>query len=116
MAFNKCNKLAKPLIRVLMRILTRPSKLKKYSHLILTPSIPIAKKARPRAVPQPPAPVSPLLRPVMLPFTLLLLVSAQPLVDIDVEDNNEEKGKIEDNNTEELEPPLPPAVVYFISV
>jgi len=49
MASNKRNKLAKP---PLMHALTHPSKiLKKRSHLILTPSILAAKKARPRAAP-----------------------------------------------------------------
>ena len=47
MASNKRNKPAKPL----MRVLTRPKPLKKRPYLILTPSIPAAKKARPRAAP-----------------------------------------------------------------
>ena len=48
MAYNKRNKLAK----LLTRVLTRPSKiLKKRSHLISTPSVPVAKKIRPRAAP-----------------------------------------------------------------
>ena len=47
---------------------------------------------------------------------LLPPASAQPLVDIDAEDNDEEKGEEEDNNIEELELPLPPAVVRFMSV
>jgi len=47
--FMASNKLAKP---PLTRALTRPSKtLKKRSYLILTPSIPAAKKVRPRAAP-----------------------------------------------------------------
>jgi len=49
MASNKRNKLAKPLPTC---ALTHPSKtLKKRSYLILTPSISVAKKARPRAAP-----------------------------------------------------------------
>jgi hypothetical protein len=44
---NKRNKLAKPLIYTL----TRPKPLKKRSNLISTPSIPAAKKAKPRAAP-----------------------------------------------------------------
>ena len=45
---NKRNKPAK----LLTRVLTRPSKtLKKRSNLIPIPSIPVAKKARPRAAP-----------------------------------------------------------------
>ena len=44
---NKRNKPAK----LLTRVLTRPKPLKKRSHLILTPSIPAAKKARPKAAP-----------------------------------------------------------------
>jgi hypothetical protein len=47
MAPNKRNKPAKPLTR----ILTRPKLLKKRSNLISTPSIPVAKKARPRLAP-----------------------------------------------------------------
>jgi hypothetical protein len=47
MAPNKRNKLAKPLTRAL----TRPKLLKKRSHLISTPSILVAKKARPKAAP-----------------------------------------------------------------
>ena len=47
MAFNRCNKLAK----LLTRILTRHFKtLKKYSHLISTPFVPAAKKVKPRVV------------------------------------------------------------------
>ena len=42
---NKCNKSAK----LPTCALTRPKPLKKRFYLILTPSIPIAKKARPRA-------------------------------------------------------------------
>jgi len=49
MAPSKCNKPAKPLTRALM--CPKPSK--KRSHLILTPSIPAPKKARPKAAPQP---------------------------------------------------------------
>ena len=44
---NKRNKPAKPLTRAL----TRPKPLKKRSYLILTPSIPVAKKVRPRVAP-----------------------------------------------------------------
>ena len=44
---NKRNKLAKPLTRAL----TRPKLLKKRPNLISTPSIPAAKKVRPRAAP-----------------------------------------------------------------
>ena len=51
MASNKRNKPAKLLIYVLMCALTRLFKLKKHSHLILTPSVLVAKKVRPRAVP-----------------------------------------------------------------
>ena len=110
MASNKRNKLAK----LLTRILTRPSKiLKKRSHLISTPSAPAAKKARPRAAPQPPTRVSPPLRPEVSPFTPLPLVSAQPLIDIDAEDNNKGEEEVKDNNTEELALPL---VVHFISI
>jgi hypothetical protein len=47
MAPNKRNKLAKPLTRAL----TRPKPSKKRSHLISTPSIPAAKKVRPKAAP-----------------------------------------------------------------
>jgi hypothetical protein len=47
MAPNKYNKLAKPLIY----ILTRPKPLKKRSYLILTPSILVTKKVRPKAAP-----------------------------------------------------------------
>ena len=47
MAFNKRNKLAKPLTRVL----TRSKPLKKRSYLILTPFILVAKKARLRVAP-----------------------------------------------------------------
>jgi len=49
MAFNRHNKLAKlPLTHALIH----PSKtLKKRSNLILTPSVPVANKARPRAAP-----------------------------------------------------------------
>ena len=47
MAPNKHNKPAKPLIRVL----TCPKLSKKRPNLILTPFIPVAKKARPRAAP-----------------------------------------------------------------
>ena len=47
--FNKRNKPAKPPPK---RVLTRPSKTsKKRSYLISTPSIPVAKKVRPRAAP-----------------------------------------------------------------
>jgi len=110
MASNKRNKPAKlpP-----TRALTRPSKtLKKRSYLISTPSIPAAKKVKPRVAPQPPTRVSTPLRPKVLPFTLLPPASAQPLIDVDIEDNN--KGEeVEDNNIEEL-PPL--AVVRFISI
>ena len=64
---NKRNKPAK----LLTRVLTRPSKtLKKRSNSILTPSIPAAKKARPRAAPQPPTRVSTPPRPKVLLFTL----------------------------------------------
>jgi hypothetical protein len=47
MAPNKYNK---P-VKLLTRVLIRPKLLKKRSHLILTPSIPAAKKVRPRAAP-----------------------------------------------------------------
>ena len=111
-ASNKRNKPAKLLPK---RALTRPSKtLKKRSHLILTPSTPVAKKVRPRVAPQPPIRVSPPLRPKVLPFTPSPPASAQPLIDIDAEDNDEGEKEVEDNNTEE--PPSPPAVVRFISV
>jgi len=41
-------------------------------------------------------------------------VSAQPLIDIDAEDNNKGEEEVEDNNIKE--PPPPPPVVRFISV
>jgi hypothetical protein len=47
MASNKYNKLAKPPTRALMR----PKPLKKCFYLISTPSVLIAKKAKPKAVP-----------------------------------------------------------------
>ena len=47
---------------------------------------------------------------------LLPLVSAQPLIDIDAEDNNKEESKIEDNNIKKLELLLPLTVIYFISM
>ena len=50
----------------------------------------------------------------MLPFTLLPTASAEPLIDIDVEDNNEGEDKVEDDDTEE--PLEPPAVIRFISM
>ena len=50
----------------------------------------------------------------MSPFILLLPASAQPLIDIDIENNNKGEEEVEDNNTKE--PPPPPAVVWFISV
>ena len=110
MASNKCNKPAK----LPTRALTRPSKtLKKRSHLISTPSAPAAKKARPRAAPQPPTRVSPPLRPEVSPFTPLPLVSAQPLIDIDAEDNDEGEEEVEDDDAEE---PPPPLVVCFMSM
>jgi hypothetical protein len=49
----------------------------------------------------------------MSPFTPLPLASAQPLIDIDVENNNKGEEEVEDNNIEE---PLPPVVVRFISM
>ena len=67
---NKRNKPAKPLIRVL----TRLKPLKKRFHLILTPSIPAAKKVRPKVAPLP-IYISPPLRPKVLLFTLLLPLS-----------------------------------------
>jgi len=67
MASSKYNKPAK---LPLKRVLTCPSKTsKKRSHLILIPSVPVAKKARPKVAPQPPTRVSLPLRPKMLPFT-----------------------------------------------
>jgi hypothetical protein len=51
MAPNKRNKPAKPPTRAPMRAPTRPKPSKKRSNLISTPSIPAAKKARPRAAP-----------------------------------------------------------------
>ena len=73
MAFNKRNKPAK----LPTRALTHPSKtLKKHSYLTLTPSVLAAKKARPRAAPQPTTRVSPPLRPKVLLFTPSLLSSA----------------------------------------
>jgi hypothetical protein len=47
MAFNKYNKL----VKLLIRALTRLKLLKKYSHLILIPSIPVAKKVRLKVAP-----------------------------------------------------------------
>jgi hypothetical protein len=47
MAPSRRNKLAK----LLTHALTRPKLLKKRSYLILTPSIPVAKKVRPRLAP-----------------------------------------------------------------
>jgi hypothetical protein len=50
----------------------------------------------------------------VLLFILLLLVSTEPLIDIDIEDNNKGEEKVEDNNTEE---PLElPVIVCFISI
>jgi hypothetical protein len=44
-------------------------------------------------------------------------VSAQPLININAEDNNKREEEVKDNNTEELEPPLLPLiVVHFISI
>ena len=110
MASNKRNKPAK----LPTCALTRPFKtLKKHSHLILTPSAPAAKKARPRAAPQPPTRVSPPLRPEVSLFMPLLPASAQPLIDINAEDNNKGEEEVKDNNAEEL---LLPLVVRFISI
>ena len=41
-------------------------------------------------------------------------MSAQPLIDIDAEDNNKGEDEVEDNNAEE--PPEPLVVVHFISM
>jgi len=71
MAPSKRNKPAKPLTRAP----TRPKPSKKHSHLILTPSVPAPKKARPRAAPRPTR-ISPPLRPKVLPFTPLPPASA----------------------------------------
>ena len=49
----------------------------------------------------------------MSPFTPSPLASAQPLIEIDVEDNNKGEEEVEDNNAEE---PPPPPVVRFISM
>ena len=49
----------------------------------------------------------------MSPFTPLPPASAQPIIDIDAEDNNEGEEEVEDDNAEE---PPPPAVVRFISM
>ena len=107
---NKRNKPAK----LLTRALTRPSKIsKKRSNLIPTPSVLAAKKARPRAAPQPPTRVSTPPRPEVSPFTLLPPASTQPLIDIDAEDNDEGEEEVEDDNAEE---PPPPAVVRFMSI
>jgi hypothetical protein len=66
-ASNRRNKPAK----LLTRVLTHPSKIsKKRSNSIPTPSIPAAKKAKPRAAPQPPTRASTPPRPKVLPFTL----------------------------------------------
>ena len=111
-AANRRNKPAK---LPLTCALTRPSKIsKKRFYLILTPSAPAAKKARPRAAPQPPTRVSTPLRPKVLPFTLLPPASAQPLIDIDAEDNDKGEEEVEDDDAEEPPPLLP--VVRFISV
>ena len=71
MAPNKYKKPVKPLIHTP----TRPKLLKKRSYLISTPFALAAKKARPKAVPQPTC-ISLLLRPKVSPFTPLLLASA----------------------------------------
>ena len=115
MASNKRNKPAK----LPTRASTRPSKTsKKRSHLILTPSVPAAKKARPRAAPQPTIYVSPPLRPKVSLFTPLPPLSAQPLIDIDAEDNDEGEEEVEDDDAEEPLPPLLPLppVVRFMSI
>ncbi len=110
MAFNRCNKLAK----LPTCVLTCPFKIsKKHSHLILMPFILTAKKTRPKAVPQPPIRVSLPLRPKILPFMLLLLVFTQPLININIKDNNKGEEEVEDNNIKKLPPPL---VVRFISI
>ena len=109
MAPNRYNKPAKPPICAP----THPKPSKKRSHSILTPSAPAAKKARPRAAPQPTY-VSPLLCPEVLLFMPSPLVSTQPLVDVNAEDNNEREDEVKDDNAEELL--LLPAVVHFISV
>jgi hypothetical protein len=102
-ASNRRNKPAKLLTRAL----------KKRSHSISTPSIPAAKKTRPRVAPQPPTRVSTPPRPKVSPFTPSPLASAQPLIDIDAEDNNKGEEEVEDDDAEE---PPPPAVVRFISI
>jgi hypothetical protein len=107
MASNRRNKPAK----LPTRALTRPSK--KRSHSISTPSVPAAKKTRPRAAPQPPTRVSTPPRPKVSPFTPSPPASAQPLIDIDKEDNDEGEEEVEDDNVEE---PPPPPVVRFMSV
>jgi len=109
MASSKRNKLAKPPTRAL----TRPKPLKKRSHLILTPFIPVLKKAKSKAAPRPTY-VSPPLRPKISPFTPSPPASAQPLVNINIKDNNEGKKKVEDDDTEEPLKPL--AVIYFINI
>jgi hypothetical protein len=44
-------------------------------------------------------------------------VFAQPLININAEDNNKREKEVEDNNIEELEPPLLPLiVVHFINI
>ena len=113
MAFNRCNKPVKPPTHALIY----PFKTsKKRSYSISTPSAPAAKKVRPRAAPQPPIHVSLPSCPKASPFTPSLSppASAQPLTDIDVEDNNDREKEAKDNNIEE--PPSLLAVVYFISV
>ena len=49
----------------------------------------------------------------MSPFTPLPLASAQPIIDIDAEDNDEGEEEVEDDDAEE---PPPPAVVRFMSM
>ena len=106
---NKHNKLAKPLTRALMC----PKPLKKRSYLISTPFILAPKKIKLRVAPQPTR-ISPPLCPKVSLFTLLPLVSAQPLVDIDIKDNDKEEVEVEDDDIEE--PPELLAVVRFISI
>ena len=111
MAFNRRNKPKPPP----MCASTRPSKTsKKRSHSISTPFAPVAKKARPKAVPQPLIHVSPLLCSEVSLFMPSLLVFTQPLLDVDVEDNDKGEEKVKDNDTKELLLPL--AVVCFMSV
>jgi hypothetical protein len=113
MASNRYNKL----VKLLIYALTHPKPSKKHSHLILTPSVPAAKKAKPKATPQPPTHISPPLCPEVLLFTPLPLVSAQPLIDINAENNDKGEEEVEDDDADKPELLLlPPAVVYFMSI